>query len=126
MTIIEFLLEIENHLNISFVASLTNENEKVNYSQLNYFSISNNSEEIEYYLNEIDDWKYLRNYDFHFEILNSCTSNLDYSIYDVICTVQDSNYNQLEQSCFVLTIYGYDFSMIDEYSEFKILFIIED
>lgn len=126
MTIIEFLLEIENHLNISFVASLTNENEKVNYSQLNYFSISNNSEEIEYYLNEIDDWKNFRNYDFHFEILNSCTSNLDYSIYDVICTVQDSNYNQLEQSCFVLTIYGYDFSMIDEYSEFKILFIIED
>jgi hypothetical protein len=126
MTIVEFLLEIENHLNISFVASLTNENEKVNYSQLNYFSISNNSEEIEYYLNEIDDWKNFRNYDFHFEILNSCTSNLDYSIYDVICTVQDSNYNQLEQSCFVLTIYGYDFSMIDEYSEFKILFIIED
>ena len=105
MTIVEFLLEIENHLNISFVASLTNENEKVNYSQLNYFSISNNSEEIEYYLNEIDDWKNFRNYDFHFEILNSCTSNLDYSIYDVICTVQDSNYNQLEQSCFVLTIY---------------------
>ena len=126
MTIVEFLLEIENHLNISFVASLTNENEKVNYSQLNYFSISNNSEEIEYYLNEIDDWKNFRNYDFHFEILNSCTSNLDYSIYDVICTVQNSNYNQLEQSCFVLTIYGYDFSMIDEYSEFKILFIIED
>ena len=126
MTIVEFLLEIENHLNISFVASLTNENEKVNYSQLNYFSISNDSEEIEYYLNEIDDWKNFRNYDFHFEILNSCTSNLDYSIYDVICTVQDSNYNQLEQSCFVLTIYGYDFSMIDEYSEFKILFIIED
>lgn len=126
MTIVEFLLEIENHLNISFVASLTNENEKVNYSQLNYFSISNNSEEIKYYLNEIDDWKNFRNYDFHFEILNSCTSNLDYSIYDVICTVQDSNYNQLEQSCFVLTIYGYDFSMIDEYSEFKILFIIED
>lgn len=126
MTIVEFLLEIENHLNISFVASLTNENEKVNYSQLNYFSISNNSEEIEYYLNEIDDWKDFRNYDFHFEILNSCTSNLDYSIYDIICTVQDSNYNQLEQSCFVLTIYGYDFSMIDEYSEFKILFVIED
>lgn len=126
MTIVEFLLEIENHLNISFVDSLTNENEKVNYSQLNYFSISNNSEEIEYYLNEIDDWKNFRNYDFHFEILNSCTSNLDYSIYGVICTVQDSNYNQLEQSCFVLTIYGYDFSMIDEYSEFKILFIIED
>lgn len=124
MTIVEFLLEIENHLNISFVASLTNE--KVDYSQLNYFSISNNSEEIEYYLNEIDDWKNFRNYDFHFEILNSCTSNLDYSIYNVICTVQDSNYNQLEQSCFVLTIYGYDFSMIDEYSEFKILFIIED
>lgn len=126
MTIVEFLLEIENHLNISFVASLTNENEKVNYSQLNYWSISNNSEETEYYLNEIDDWKDFRNYDFHFEILNSCTSNLDYSIYDVICTVQDSNYNQLEQSCFVLTIYGYEFSMIDEYSEFKILFIIED
>lgn len=124
MTIVEFLLEIENHLNISFVASLTNE--KVDYSQLDYFSISNNSEEIEYYLNEIDDWKDFRNYDFHFEILNSCTSNLDYSIYDVICTVQDSNYNQLEQSCFALTIYGYDFSMIDEYSEFKILFVIED
>lgn len=124
MTFVEFLLEIENHLNISFVTSLTNE--KVDYSQLNYFSISNTSEEIEYYLNEIDDWKDFRNYDFHFEILNSCTSNLDYSIYDVICTVQDSNYNQLEQSFFVLTIYGYDFSMIDEYSEFKILFIIED
>ena len=124
MTIVEFLLEIENHLNISFVASLTNE--KVDYSQLNYFSISNAYEEIEYYLNEIDDWKDFRNYDFHFEILNSCTSNLDYSIYDVICTVQDSNYNQLEQSCFLLTIYGYDFSMIDEYSEFTILFIIED
>lgn len=121
MTFVEFLLEIENHLNISFVTSLTNE--KVDYSQLNYFSISNTSEEIEYYLNEIDDWKDFRNYDFHFEILNSCTSNLDYSIYDVICTVQDSNYNQLEQSFFVLTIYGYDFSMIDEYSEFKILFI---
>lgn len=124
MTFVEFLLEIENHLNISFVTSLTNE--KVDYIQLNYFSISNTSEEIEYYLNEIDDWKDFRNYDFHFEILNSCTSNLDYSIYDVICTVQDSNYNQLEQSFFVLTIYGYDFSMIDEYSEFKILFIIED
>ena len=124
MTFVEFLLEIENHLNISFVTSLTNE--KVDYSQLNYFSISNTSEEIEYYLNEIDDWKDFRNYDFHFEILNSCTSNLDYSIYDVICTVQDSNYNQLEQSFFVLTIYGYDFSMIDEYSEFKILFVIED
>lgn len=124
MTIVEFLLEIENHLNISFVASLTNE--KVDYSQLNYFSILNASEEIEYYLNEIDDWKDFRNYDFHFEILNSCTSNFDYSIYDVICTVQDSNYNQLEQDCFLLTIYGYDFSMIDEYSEFKILFIIED
>ena len=124
MTIVEFLLEIENHLNISFVASLTNE--KVDYSQLNYFSILNASEEIEYYLNEIDDWKDFRNYDFHFEILNSCTSNLDYSIYDIICTVQDSNYNQLEQSCFVLIIYGYDFSMIDEYSEFKILFIIKD
>ena len=124
MTFVEFLLEIENHLNISFVTSLTNE--KVDYSQLNYFSISNTSEEIEYYLNEIDDWKDFRNYDFHFEILNSCTSNLDYSIYDVICTVQDSNYNQLEQSFFVLTIYGYDFSMIDEYSEFKMLFIIED
>ena len=124
MTIVEFLLEIENHLNISFVASLTNE--KVDYSQLNYFSILNASEEIEYYLSEIDDWKDFRNYDFHFEILNSCTSSLDYSIYDIICTVQDSNYNQLEQSCFVLTIYGYDFSMIDEYSEFKILFVIED
>ena len=124
MTIVEFLLEIENHLNISFVASLTNE--KVDYSQFNYFSILNAYEEIEYCLNEIDDWKDFRNYDFHFEILNSCTSNLDYSIYNVICTVQDSNYNQLEQSCFVLTIYGYDFSMIDEYSEFKILFIIED
>ena len=47
MTIVEFLLEIENHLNISFVASLTNE--KVDYSQLNYFSILNASEEIEYY-----------------------------------------------------------------------------
>ena len=124
MTFVEFLLEIENHLNISFVTSLTNE--KIDYSQLNYFSISNTSEEIEYYLNEIDDWKDFRNYDFHFEILNSYTSNLDYSIYDVICTVQDSNYNQLEQSFFVLTIYGYDFSMIDEYSEFKILFLIED
>ena len=124
MPIVEFFLEIENHLNISFVASLTNE--KVDYSQLNYFSILNASEEIEYYLNEIDDWKDFRNYDFHFEILNSCTSNLDYSIYDIICTVQDSNYNQLEQSCFVLTIYGYDFSMIDEYSYFKILFIIKD
>ena len=59
MTIVEFLLEIENHLNISFVASLTNE--KVDYSQLNYFSILNASEEIEYYLNEIDDWKDFRN-----------------------------------------------------------------
>lgn len=124
-----FFSEIENRLE-RIVIDL-NRLDDLDFDIINIadLNIQNSDNEIDYILHELDYLKSFRNHDVEFSSLINMSSCYDCDAIIQIeneikvksINLQDNN----ETLGFVLTIYGYDFSMIDEYSQFKIAFIIE-